>query len=85
MSEKTDITKAEWTRAFINDLPDSSFLFIAAGGDKDGEGKTEPRTLRKFPYKDSTGKVDLPHLRNAIARIPQSNDVKEGGVGTSVA
>lgn len=65
--------KAVWTRAFINDLPDSSFLYIAPGGKKDGEGKTTPRTLRKFPVKNSTGKIDLPHLRNAIARIPQSN------------
>jgi len=65
--------KAVWSRAFINDLPDSSFLFIESGGKKDGEGKTVPRSLRHFPIKDSDGKIDLPHLRNAIARIPQSN------------
>lgn len=64
---------AVWTRAYINDLPDSAFLYIAPGGEKDDEGKTKPRSLRKFPYKDKNGKVDLPHLRNAIARIPQSN------------
>ena len=64
---------AEWTRAFINELPDSSFLYIAPGGEKDEFDKTVPRSLRKFPYKDSTGKVDLPHLRNAIQRIPQSD------------
>lgn len=34
-----------------------------------------PRSLRMFPYKDASGKVDLPHLRNAIARIPQSNRI----------
>jgi hypothetical protein len=28
--------------------------------------------LRKFPYKDINGKIDLAHLRNAIARIPQA-------------
>jgi phage I-like protein len=28
--------------------------------------------LRHFPYKDASGKIDLPHLRNAIARIPQA-------------
>lgn len=65
--------KAVWNTAYINDLPDSAFLYIAPGGEKDGEGKTTPRDLRKFPYKDSDGKIDLPHLRNAIARIPQSN------------
>jgi len=64
--------KAKWTRAYINDLPDSAFLYIEPGGKKDEEGKTVPRSLRHFPYKDKNGKVDLPHLRNAIARIPQS-------------
>jgi len=64
---------AEWTTKYVNDLPDSAFLYIAPGGKKDEEGKTVPRTLRYFPYRDHTGKIDLPHLRNAIARIPQSN------------
>lgn len=63
---------AVWTTASINNLPDSAFLYVQPGGKKDGEGKTVPRSLRHFPYKDSSGKVDLPHLRNAIARIPQA-------------
>lgn len=73
--ELDDDTKkqfAVWSTAFVNDLPDSSFLFIESGGSKDGEGKTKPRSLRHFPYKGPDGKVDLPHLRNAIARIPQA-------------
>ena len=64
---------AEWSAAAINDLPDSSFLFIAPGGDKDDEGKTAPRSLRHFPVKDADGEVDLPHLRNALARISQAD------------
>lgn len=67
------VTKAVWSTSYVNDLPDSAFLYIESGGDKDGEGKTTPRSLRHFPYKDAGGAVDLPHLRNAIARIPQSN------------
>ena len=67
-----DLTLAEWTTAKVNDLPDSSFLYVAPGGEKDGDGKTKPRSLRYFPFKDAAGKVDLPHLRNAIGRIPQS-------------
>ena len=63
---------AEWTTAFVNTLPDSAFLYVAPGGEKDEEGKTVPRSLRYFPYRDASGEVDLPHLRNAIARIPQS-------------
>jgi len=61
---------AKWTTAYINDLPNSSFAYIEAGGKKDKEGKTVPRSLRHLPYKDANGKVDLPHLRNAIARAP---------------
>jgi len=64
---------AVWTTAFMNDLPDSAFLFIEPGGDKDEDGRTVPRSLRHFPYKDASGKIDLPHLRNALARIPQSS------------
>lgn len=65
--------RAVWTTAQINDLPDSAFLYIEDGGDKDSDGKTTPRTLRHFPYKGPDGSVDLPHLRNALARIPQSD------------
>lgn len=70
--EEVDTQKATWSSAFMNDLPDSSFAYIEPGGKKDGEGKTEPRSLRHFPYKDASGKIDLPHLRNALARAPQS-------------
>lgn len=66
-------SKAVWSTSFINDLPDSSFLYIEPGGKKDSTGRTVPRSKRHFPYKDKSGKIDLPHLRNAIARIPQSN------------
>jgi hypothetical protein len=80
--EKMDefLAKAVWTAAYINDLPDSAFLYVESGGSKDSEGKTTPRSLRHFPYKDAAGAVDLPHLRNALSRIPQSNlpqDVKD--------
>lgn len=67
------VDKAVWSTAYVNTLPDSAFLYIAPGGKKDGEGKTVPRSLRYFPVRDDKGKLDLPHLRNAIARIPQSN------------
>ena len=61
-----------WTRAFINTLPDSAFLYVAPGGHHDARGRTVPRTLRHFPYKNSSGNVDVAHLRNALSRIPQS-------------
>lgn len=65
--------KTVWSTADIDNLADSAFLYIEPGGEKDKDGKTTPRSLRHFPYKDASGAVDLPHLRNAIARIPQSS------------
>lgn len=73
MGQEPDETRAQWTTAYVNSLPDSSFAYIEDGGTKDGEGKTVPRSLRHFPYKDAEGKVDLPHLRNALSRLPQSD------------
>lgn len=66
---------AVWSTAYINDLPDSSFAWIEPGGQKDSEGKTTPRSLRHYPYKDANGKVDLPHLRNALSRHAQGQTV----------
>jgi hypothetical protein len=60
---------AVWSTKYVNDLPDSSFSLIESGGKKDSEGKTVPRSLRHLPYKDKNGKVDIPHLRNAMARV----------------
>lgn len=70
MKNKTH--SAVWTTKYKNDLPDSAFMYIEPGGKKDSEGKTTPRTLRHFPYKDASGKIDIIHVRNAIARIPQA-------------
>lgn len=67
------VAAAVWSTAYKNKLPDSAFLYVAPGGQKDGEGKTVPRALRYFPVRDDKGKLDIPHLRNAIARIPQSS------------
>lgn len=53
---------AVWNTAYVNTFPDSCFLYIEQGGNKDSEGKTVPRSLRHFPYKDKDGKIDLIHL-----------------------
>src|SRR5690242_12339367 len=73
MAETVVVDKAEWDTKTINDLPDSSFAYIEAGGEKDKEGKTVPRSLRHLPYKGADGAVDLPHLRNALARVQQTS------------
>lgn len=67
-----ELSEATWDTAYVNNLPDSAFLYVAPGGKKDSGGLTMPRALRYFPVYDDGGKVDVPHLRNALARIPQS-------------
>lgn len=76
--------KAVWSTRYINDLPDSAFAIILSGGKKDNTGKTVPRTLRKLPHHNASVKsstenssVDIPHLRNALARLPQSDLTQE--------
>jgi len=66
-----DLQEATWGARYINDLPDSAFLYVESG-EKDSEGKTTPRKKRHLPYKDKSGKVDLAHLRNALSRLGQS-------------
>jgi hypothetical protein len=67
----------KWTRAYMNRLPDSAFLWVGPGGEKDEQNRTHPLHLRSLPYKDMGGKVDLGHLRNAIARLPVTRDIPE--------
>lgn len=80
----TEKEHADWSTAYKNNLPDSAFLYIEPGGKKDSEGKTTPRSLRHFPVRDSNGKVDQAHVRNALARIPQSN-VSASAKASSIA
>ncbi|HEY2300284.1 MAG TPA: HK97 family phage prohead protease [Acidimicrobiales bacterium] len=56
---------AEWSTAYVNDLPDSSFLLVFT----DAKGTKQ----RYFPVKDADGKPDADHVRNALARIPQAS------------
>ena len=59
----------EWDYAYVESLPDSAFLYVSKDGDK---------KVRKLPYKDKEGNVDLPHLRNAIVRLSQEKtDIPE--------
>jgi len=67
------LKEAEWDTAYINNLPDEAFAYISPGGQKDGEGKTVPRSLRNLPYKNAEGKLDADHVRNALARLDQTD------------
>ncbi len=70
MSKKNDQFE-KWSTEYVNDLPDSAFMYIEDGGEKDDDGKTTPRELRHLPFKDKEGNIDLPHVRNALARLDQ--------------
>jgi HK97 family phage prohead protease len=56
-----DEEKATWDAAYRNSLPDSAFAYVAPDG------------TRYFPHHDKSGKPDAAHVRNALARIPQSD------------
>ena len=76
--KEADLQEAEWDRKFINDLPDVAFAAISPGGEKE-DGKTVPRGLRHLPHHKmdvtsgtANNTVDIPHLRNALARVSQT-------------
>ena len=74
-------SSAKWTRKFINDLPNSSFAAIEPGY-KDGGNKN----MRHLPHHNEKGggasnvNIDMPHLRNAFARV---SHIKPAGDGIS--
>lgn len=68
-----DLAK-KWTTKYINELPNSAFIIIEPAYTK---GKTDNKNARHLPYKDKEGKVDLPHLRNALARCNQIKAVTD--------
>jgi hypothetical protein len=62
-----------WTAAYINNLPDSAFLYVGPDG------------TRHFPVKDANGKPDAAHIRNALARIPQATSIPPAARATAMA
>lgn|GEM_PF-3209029 len=66
------VTEAEWDSNYIDNLPDDCFAYIEAGGQKDDQGKTTPRSLRHLPYKNAEGNLDADHVRNGLARLDQT-------------
>ncbi|HEY2303818.1 MAG TPA: HK97 family phage prohead protease [Acidimicrobiales bacterium] len=60
-----------WTTAYINDLPDSAFLYIAPGGTKTN-GKTDG-AHRYFPVRDADGTPDAAHIKAAMSYASRSD------------
>jgi len=65
------VDKVKWTRAYINGLSNSCFAYVEPCYGK----TTDNKNARHLPFKDANGKVDLPHLRNALARVEQIKPV----------
>ncbi len=64
--ELTRVEAKKLTTEERNNLPDSDFAYIEPGGKK-VDGKTEPRSLRKFPINDAD------HVRSALSYLGQSD------------
>lgn len=58
-----------------NTLADACFLYVASGGQQDDEGKTVPRSLRHFRYRDDAGALDADALTAALSEIPQAKTI----------
>jgi hypothetical protein len=71
MASFKSLTERVWSRKYIDALPDSCFAYVEPG-EKDEAGRTVPRSKRHLPFKDAEGHIDLPHLRNALARLSQT-------------
>jgi len=83
LEQITQSTGKVWTIEYINKLPDMAFAIVEPG-EKDGDGKTVPRSLRHLPHHTDKVKdakendtVDLVHLRNALARVSQIQAVTD--------
>ena len=76
------IQDSEWSAAYINSLEDDCFAVVENTGQKDDEGKTVPRSARHLPHHPkgkghpgAGGELDMPHFRNALARLNQIKPV----------
>jgi|GEM_PF-928460 len=54
---------AKWSQKYIRRLPDSAFASV--------ELTSQGKKLRHLPHHDAQGNLDIPHLCNALARLPQ--------------
>ena len=59
----TGAAAESWTRAYVNALPDEAFAVVHV--------RPDGTKSRHLPHHDVDGRVDLPHLRNALARVDQ--------------
>jgi len=80
-SKEAEVKEREWDAAFINNLPDAAFAVIEPAYKR---GDVEDKRCRHLPHHGPDVKdpnehdsVDLPHLRNALARCNQIKPVTD--------
>jgi hypothetical protein len=54
---------AMWSPAYVRRLPDTAFAVV--------ETAREGKSVRHLPHHDATGRLDAPHLCNAVVRLNQ--------------
>src|SRR5262249_55444269 len=55
------VSAESWTRAYVNALPHGAFAVVHVWPDG--------TRSRHLPHHDANGRLDLPHLRSALARL----------------
>lgn len=59
----TAVSAEPWKRAYVDALPDEAFAVVHA--------RADGTKSRHLPHHDADGRVDIPHLRAALARLGQ--------------
>ena len=57
------VSAESWTRAYVDALPDEAFAVVHV--------RPDGTRSRHLPHHDAEGRLDLPHLRSALARVDQ--------------
>jgi hypothetical protein len=57
------VSAEPWTHAYVDALPDEAFAVVHV--------RPDGTRARHLPHHDADGRVDLPHVRNALARLNQ--------------
>jgi hypothetical protein len=79
---ESEIRLAAWDRAYINALPDAAFAYVEPAYKR---GETKNKNARHLPHhakevkngRSSSDHIDMPHLRNALARVDQIKPVTQ--------
>lgn len=70
-------TAEKWDRKYINDLPNAAFAVVEKGYSegKDKNARHLPHHNKNVKSATENSSLDLPHLRNALARVNQVKSV----------